>query len=170
MIEPNYRYRAISTNVDERRAVDEAFAKSVLWGFTVAAESSGRVLVDATEFLLRDVHNVTQRLRPATYRVDRSRSAVNMERTKVFPKNTEIDVVLTFVNEGGQEAQAGGGLPGGRLTDVTPRKSPALISLSAMGCANTMFVFSVTCSSTAASRGFGLNTDSHDAASSSDLA
>ena len=28
----------------------------VLWGFTVAAESGGRVLVDATEFLVRDAH------------------------------------------------------------------------------------------------------------------
>jgi hypothetical protein len=127
MVEPNYGYRAISTNADERRAVEEAFAKSVLWGFAVAAESDGRVLVDATDFLLRDVHNVTQRLRPATYRVERSRSAVNMERTKAFPKNTEIDVLLTFVNEGGQEAQAGGGLPGGRLTDVTPTPQAATV-------------------------------------------
>ena len=127
MIEPNYSYRALSTNADEQRAVEEAFAKSVLWGFTVAAETDGRVLVDATDFLLRDVHNVTQRLRPATYRVERSRSAVNMQRTKAFPKNTEIDVVLTFVNEGGQEAQAGGGLPGGRLTDVTPSPQAATV-------------------------------------------
>src|SRR5918994_6304110 len=44
MVEPNYSYRAITTNADERRAVDEAFAKSVLWGFTVAAESDGRAL------------------------------------------------------------------------------------------------------------------------------
>lgn len=127
MIEPNYGYRATSTNPDERRAVEEAFARSVLWGFTVAAESQGRVLVDATEFLLRDVHNVSQRLRPATYRVDRTRSAVNLERTKAFPQNTEIDVLLTFVSEGGQEAQAGGGLPGGRLTDVTPSPQAATV-------------------------------------------
>ena len=127
MIEPNYAYRALSTSADERRAVEEAFAKSVLWGFTVAAESSGRVLVDASEFLLRDVHGVVQRLRPATYRIDSRRSAINMDRTKAFPKNTELDVLLTFTSDGGNEAQAGGGAMGGRLTDVTP--SPQAVTL-----------------------------------------
>ncbi len=127
MVEPNYAYRAITENPDERRAVEEGFAKSVLWGFTVGAESDGRVLVDASDFLLRDVHQVTQRLRPATFRVDRARSAVNMARTKAFPQNTEIDVLLTFVSEGGNEAEAGRGLPGGRLTDVTPSPQAATL-------------------------------------------
>ena len=127
MIEPNYGFRAVSDNADERRAVREAFARSVLWGFAVGAETDGRVLVDATDFLLRDVHGVIQSLRPATYRVERSRSVVNMERTKAFPKNTEIDVLLTFVSEGGNEAQAGGGLVGGRLTDVTPAPQAATV-------------------------------------------
>ncbi len=38
LIEPNYRYRAITDNADERTAVQEAFAQSVLWGFKVEAE------------------------------------------------------------------------------------------------------------------------------------
>ena len=127
MVEPNYGYRAITDNPDERRAVEEGFAKSVLWGFTVGAEGNGRVLVDATEFLLRDVHNVAQALRPATFRLDRSRSAVNMDRTKAFPKNTEIDVLLTFTSDDPNLAQAGGGQPGGRLTDVTPSPHSATV-------------------------------------------
>jgi hypothetical protein len=127
MIEPNYGYRAITDNPDERRAVEEGFAKSVLWGFTVGAEAEGRVLVDATDFLLRDVHNVSERLKPAAFRVDRSRSAVNMDRTKAFPKNTEIDVLLTFVSESENLAEAGRGLPGGRLTDVTPSAQAATV-------------------------------------------
>ena len=120
MVEPNYAYRALTSNPDERRAVEEAFAKSVLWGFTVGAETDGRVLVDATDFLLRDVHGVVHRLRPATYRVDPRRSAINMERTKAFPKNTEIDALLTFASDGGDEARAGNAPAGGRITDVTP--------------------------------------------------
>lgn len=127
MIEPNYAYRAQSDNPDERRAVEEGFARSVLWGFTVGAEANGRVLVDATDFLLRDAHGVTQRLRPATYRLDPRRSAVNMERTKAFPKNTEIDVLLTFVSEGGDEARAGNAPPGGRITDVVPTAQAATV-------------------------------------------
>ena len=127
MVEPNYSYRAISDNPDERRAVAEAFAKSVLWGFTVAAETDGRVLVDATEFLLRDVHGVTQRLKPAAYRLDPRRSAVHMERTKAFPKNTEIDVLLTFTSDAGDEARAANAPAGGRITDVTPSPEAATV-------------------------------------------
>ncbi|MEK9808487.1 MAG: hypothetical protein VW373_10645, partial [Halieaceae bacterium] len=36
----NTRYRATTENVAETRAVDEAFARSVLWGFDVVAEKS----------------------------------------------------------------------------------------------------------------------------------
>jgi len=109
MVQPNYTFRANTTNPDERRAVEDAFAKSVIWGFSVGAETDGRVLVDATDFFLRDAHNAIPRLRPGTFRVDRTRSAIDMPSTKAFPKNTEVDVILTFVNE----AAGGGGRGGG---------------------------------------------------------
>lgn len=99
MVQPNYAYRAESEDEAERRAVEDAFARSVLWGFTVAAETQGRVLVDATEFALRDVHGVADALRRArqgSFRVDPSRSAVFLERTRAFPRNTEIEVTLTL--------------------------------------------------------------------------
>jgi hypothetical protein len=115
MTQPNYDYRATTTNLDERRAVEEAFAPSVIWGFTAAAESDGRVLVELTDFLLRDAHGVIPRLRPATYRLERSRSAVYMPRTKSFPQNTEMDVTLTFVADAPGQSP---GLPGGRINDV----------------------------------------------------
>ena len=111
MVQPNYTFRANSTNADERRAVEDAFAKSILWGFTVGAETDGRVLVDATEFFVRDAHNVIPRLRPGTFRVDRTRSAINMPGTKTFPKNTEVDVILTFANDGAGGGRGGGGGP-----------------------------------------------------------
>jgi len=94
MVQPNTNFRATSDNPAERRAVKDAFARSVLWGFTLAAETSGRVLVDATDFFLRDATNVAPRL--GNYRVDRSRSAIHLPQTKAFPKNTEVDVVVTF--------------------------------------------------------------------------
>jgi hypothetical protein len=111
MVQPNYTFRAVSQNSDERKAVEDAFARSVLWGFTVVAETDGRVLVDATEFFLRDALNVIPRLRPGTYRVERTRSAINMPQTRAFPKNTEIDTIMTFVNEGGTGGRGGGGGP-----------------------------------------------------------
>ncbi len=109
MIQSNETFRSSSRNPAERRAVEDSFAKSVLWGFTVAAETNSRVLVEATDFVLRDGFGAGTSLRPGQYRVDRTRSAVYMARTKAFPKNTEIEVTLTFTNENGGRGGGGGG-------------------------------------------------------------
>ena len=85
MVQPNQRYRVETDNPDEARALEEAFATSVLWGFAVEAETDGTVLVDVTPFVLRDAHGVADRL-PGTYRLDESRSAVHLPRTRrAFP-------------------------------------------------------------------------------------
>ncbi|MBP7779864.1 MAG: zinc-dependent metalloprotease [Acidobacteria bacterium] len=99
LVQPNQSFRSSSSNPLERRSVADSFAKSVLWGFALAAESNGRLLVDATDFFLRDVHGAAGGLRPGTFRVDKSRSAFYLPNTKGFPKNTEVDMTLTFVNE-----------------------------------------------------------------------
>ena len=73
-MEPNYSYRAVSDNPDEIRAVRDAFAPSVHWGFEVEAETGGRVLVDMTDFFLRDAHGSAARIARAgqgTFRLDR---------------------------------------------------------------------------------------------------
>ncbi len=113
LVQANQEYRAVSDNPDERRAVEESFARSVLWGFPVAAESAGRVLVDGTDFLLRDVHDVSgtlKRARQGEYRLDASRSAFYLPRTKGFPLNSEVEVTLTFT----------GNQPGRWVRDVAP--------------------------------------------------
>ena len=51
LIQLNDRYRAGSQNANERRAVEESFAQSILGGFKVEASDGARVLVDATSFL-----------------------------------------------------------------------------------------------------------------------
>lgn len=99
MVQPNLEYRAITSNPAERRAVEDAFAKSVIWGFTVSARTGDRVLVDATDFLIRDAHGVArtlQRTGQGTYHLDKTRSAIYLPRTKAFPKNTEMEATLTF--------------------------------------------------------------------------
>jgi hypothetical protein len=113
LTELNYSYRAISNNPQERKAVEEAFAQSVLWGFTVVAEENGSVLVDASDFLLQDAHDVIGRLRGAqqgTYSLDKSRSAFYLPRTKNFPENSEFEVTLTFTGQA----------TGGYIRSVTP--------------------------------------------------
>jgi uncharacterized protein DUF4953/uncharacterized protein DUF5117 len=102
LVAPNYNFRAITNNPDERVAVKDAFAESTLWGFEVAAEEGNRVLVDATNFYLRDVHNVTntlQRGQQGTYRLDPTRSAFYLPNTKNFPQNTEVETTLTFTGD-----------------------------------------------------------------------
>jgi Met-zincin/Domain of unknown function (DUF5117) len=113
LVEPNQQYRAVSSNPAERKAVEEAFAQSVLFGFTVLAEENGKVLVDATDFFMQDVHDVIGTLRSAqqgTYALDKTRSAFYLPRTKNFPENTEVEVTLTFTGQA----------TGGFIRSVTP--------------------------------------------------
>lgn len=99
LIQPNQTYRAITDNKEEKQSVKEAFAKSVLHGFKIQKTSNDKYLVDATSFFMRDSHGIARRLsgqRQGNYKLDTSKSAFNLDRTKAFPKNSEIDVMLTF--------------------------------------------------------------------------
>jgi hypothetical protein len=120
MVEPNYRYRAISDNPDEKNAVQEAFAQSVLWGFNVEAEDADKVLVDASNFFLQDMHDVIKTLRSTNqgnYTLDRSRSAFYVPRIKNFPQNSEFEVTLTFT----------GDATGAYIQSVTP--TPSIVTV-----------------------------------------
>jgi hypothetical protein len=103
MLEPNYAYRATSTNRAEQRAVEESFAKSVIYGAEIKAETNGSVLIDLTPFLLQDALNAAQdisRTKQGSYRFDASRSAIYLNRTKSFPKNTEFEAMITLTGDG----------------------------------------------------------------------
>lgn len=133
LVQPNLDYRAVSSDPDERRTVEESFAQSVLWGFKVEAETDGHVLVDATDFAVRDGHGVIAALRAAdqgSFQLDASRSAIYLPSTKAFPRNTEIEATLTFT----------GDAPGRWVRDVTPtpeaitvRERHSLIALPGPG-------------------------------------
>ncbi len=106
LIEPNYAYRAESAGTAEKRAVEQSFAQSTIWGFTVSAENKGSVLIDATDFLMRDALQVANRLRTSNqgnYNIDASRSAMYLPRSKNFPLNTEFETTVTFVNTDGKQ-------------------------------------------------------------------
>ena len=61
----NTKYRARSDNAAERRAVDEAFAQSIIWGFEVAEQSEGMTLIDLTDFALSDATDLSRLLSAA---------------------------------------------------------------------------------------------------------
>jgi len=122
MIQPNYSFRANTKDKRERKSVEDGFAKSTLWGFEVAAEQKGSVLIDATNFFLRDAHGVVDRLKSqemGNYLVDASRSAINIDETLSFPKNSNIESVVTYV----------GSKAGKYVRQVTPTPSAITVRL-----------------------------------------
>jgi hypothetical protein len=113
LVAENQEFRAVTDDAEQQRAVRGAFPQSVLWGFEVAAEDGDAVLVDATKFFLSDVHGVATRIANAKqgkFKVEPTRSAIYLPRTKNFPENTEIESTLTFVGEE----------PGNLIRQVTP--------------------------------------------------
>jgi hypothetical protein len=129
VVQPNLQFRAITGNPAELRAVREGFARSVLWSFQVAAASGDRILVDATDFLVRDSTEMAGRLEPGSYRFEANRSSIYLPMTQNFPKNTEMEVELTFVRQPGPAAAAavaGAGAPSrGSAASRPQRRRPA---------------------------------------------
>ena len=113
LLQPNYTFRAITSDTAEQKTVQDSFAESVLWGFDVAAEEKNAVLVDATNFFLQDAFDVIGTLKDTKqgeFKLEASRSAFYLDNTKNFPKNTEVEAILTFT----------GNSPGDWVKDVTP--------------------------------------------------
>jgi len=116
LIQPNMKYRAITENKLERKSVEQAFAKSVLFGFPIIEEKNGVYTIDITDFLMQDAHGVAERLKrteQGSYSLDLSKSAFALDRTRAFPKNVEFDVTLTFKGEA----------KGGYIKSVAPNSS-----------------------------------------------
>lgn len=102
LVQPNMKFRALTDNNLEKKSVEQAFAKSILFGFPIEEEKDGTYIIDISEFLIQDVHDVSGRLKSSeqgSYSLDKSKSTMAMDRTKAFPKNIEFDVSLTFKGE-----------------------------------------------------------------------
>lgn len=114
LVQPNYAYRAVSNDANERKAVKESFAQSTIAGFAVEEDEGDKVLVDATSFFLRDTHGVADKIKQmkqGSYTYSESRSAIYLPNTKNFPLNSEFEASITFT----------GGADAGRwVTSVTP--------------------------------------------------
>ena len=113
LVQPNLKYRSTSDNPLEQRSIKEAFAKSVLYSFPIEEMINGSYIINLTSFLLEDAHGVSKRLKQrkqGTFKIDKGRSAVYLDRTKAFPLNIEFDMLLTFT----------GSDPGNLLRSVSP--------------------------------------------------
>jgi hypothetical protein len=111
----NWSYRSSAAdNPAHVRSVEESFPASTVAALPVLAQEGGRILVDATDFALRDWRGVAgtlQRGNQGSYAVAKDRSGIYRPYTKAFPENTEIDVQLTFAAQGN---------PGRIVNMVTP--------------------------------------------------
>ncbi|MBT8312246.1 MAG: DUF5117 domain-containing protein, partial [Flavobacteriaceae bacterium] len=121
LIQPNLKYRALTENELEKKSVEQAFAKSILFGFKIEEEQDGTFFIDLTDFLMQDAHGVSERLKRSkqgNYSLDKSKSAFDLDRTRAFPNNVEFDLMLTFK-----------GTPTGNfIRSVTP--NPELVTVS----------------------------------------
>src|SRR5262245_46456862 len=112
----NWGYRSsASRNAAHQRSVAEAFPPSTVASLPLVAEEQARLLVDVTEFVVRDwtdVVSAVSQARQGTYALARDRSGVNRALTKGFPDNTEIDVSLTFALASGR--------PGPLIAQIVP--------------------------------------------------
>jgi len=120
----NSYFRADTLNIMEKQAVEQAFASSIIWGFTVVKsdQQSTKVLIDYTPFLLSDIHHLADKLKKAQqgdYKIDKTRSGVFVKRSKAFPKNTEFEAIVTYTGKGA----------GDYLRRVTPDSSAVSVHL-----------------------------------------
>lgn len=113
LVQPNYDYRASSKNADEVKAVDDAFAISVLGGFKIEKEENGKYFIDITPLFFQDEAGVVatlQRSNQGNYKIDLSRSSVYLPGLKSFPKNSEFETLITYT----------GNATGRLISSVTP--------------------------------------------------
>ena len=99
LVQPNQKFRANSDNEQEIKAVEQAFASSVLWGFEIMNSKGNVHTIDITNFLLHDSNGIAKTLKDkkqGTYKLDKSRSAIEKDQLLAFPKNIEFEAMLTF--------------------------------------------------------------------------
>jgi hypothetical protein len=129
----NWQYRSSDlANAAHQRSVAEAFPPSTVAALPVVSTEGARLVVDATDFFVRDWMDVPRTLARAgqgQYAVARDRSAVYRPHTKNFPRNTEVDVALTFAAQAQPGAIVESIVPDGRA--FTLREHLSLLPLPA---------------------------------------
>jgi len=116
VIQENTGFRAANGSGDLKQSVEASFPISVLSSLPIEAEQDGVLLVNANVFLIRDAVDLVSQLKRPTraiggamvrdasagtnWKLDEARSVVDLDHTRGFPLNTEIEVLLTFASEG----------------------------------------------------------------------
>lgn len=127
----NWGYRSSARdNPAHVRTVEESFPPSTVAAMPIVAEEGGRLLVDATDFFVQDWNDVAGTLAQAGqsgYSLARDRSGVYRPYTKAFPRNSEVEVSLTFATTGRPGPIVRDIVPDGRA--FTVRQHASLVAL-----------------------------------------
>src|SRR5581483_8322208 len=116
VIAENTNFRAESGSPDLKQSVAASFPTSVLAALPIEAEQDGTLLVDANPLLVRDAADLLSQLRhplqavggqivkqkttqEINWHLDDARSVIDLDHTRNFPLNTEIEALLTFTTD-----------------------------------------------------------------------
>lgn len=120
VVQKNLRFRAGNGGPELQQGIDASFPDSILAALPIVKSESNKVVVDATPLVVRDAVGFAVARgggggggrgaaateeggqNDASWRFDPARSTIYLPRTKGFPKNTEVEVTVTY------EAQSGG--------------------------------------------------------------
>ncbi|WP_430422878.1 zinc-dependent metalloprotease [Phenylobacterium sp.] len=118
----NPRFRAVGAPAAEQTAAREAFATSVVWaGKIEEVTADGRLLVDLSGFLARDVIGIADALKQAGeagYKPVADLTLADPAAVKVFPENVEFEALQTYASD----------TPGPETRNIAP--DPKLITLT----------------------------------------
>ena len=110
----NPRFRATGASADEQAAAHDAFAVSTVWaGKVEGVMADGRVLVDLSSFLTRDVEDIAgdlQRAGEKGFKQVADLSVADPAAVKVFPLNLEFEARQTFASD----------TPGAEVRNIAP--------------------------------------------------
>lgn len=99
----NPRFVAAGASADEQAAARDAFAVSTVWaGKVEGVMADGRILVDLSSFLTRDVEDIAgdlQRSGERGYKLVPDLSLADPAAVKVFPLNLEFEARQTFASD-----------------------------------------------------------------------
>ena len=99
----NPRFVAAGASADEQAAAHDAFAPSTVWaGKVESVMADGRILVDLSSFLTRDVEDIAgdlQRSGERGYKLVPDLTVADPSAVKVFPLNLEFDARQTFASD-----------------------------------------------------------------------
>lgn len=111
VVQKNLRFRAGSGGPGLEKGVDASFPDSILASLPITKTEGGKVIVDATPLVIRDAVGFAaprgggrgggggrsgELIAGTTWQFDAGRSAIYPPRTKGFPKNTEVEVTVTY--------------------------------------------------------------------------